>query len=153
MRILHTGDWHIGKKLGRFDRAAEAEAVLDEVVTIAAGEDVDAVLVAGDLFDRAAPPLPYLSLVLESLRRLASDGRRVVVIPGNHDSPELMRVLGPLLAGVGVMVIHKPLPPGEGGIVTVPARDGKTAARVAGLPFVHEAQVIDVMETPEEATS
>jgi DNA repair protein SbcD/Mre11 len=150
MRILHTGDWHIGKKLGRIDRAVEAEAVLDEVVAIAGDEDVDAVLVAGDLFDRAAPPLPYLSLVLESLRRLASDGRQVVVIPGNHDSPELMRVLGPLLAGIGVLVVHKPLAPGAGGVVTVPARDGSMAARVACLPFVHEAQVIDVMEAPAE---
>ena len=150
MRILHTGDWHIGKRLGRFDRAAEAEAVLDEVVAIAESEEVDAVLVAGDLFDRAAPPLPYLSLVLDGLRRLASNGRRVVVIPGNHDSPELMRVLGPLLAGVGVFVVHKPLPPESGGVVTVPARDGSMAARIACLPFVHEAQVIDLMDAPAE---
>ncbi|MDQ3958573.1 MAG: exonuclease SbcCD subunit D [Actinomycetota bacterium] len=150
MRILHTGDWHIGKKLGRIDRVDEAEAVLDEVVGIAADEDVDAVLVAGDLFDRAAPPLPYLSLVLDTLMRLASDGRRVVVIPGNHDSPELMRVLGPLLSGFGVSVVHKPLAPEDGGVVVVPARDGATAARVACLPFVHEAQVIDVMDVPEE---
>ena len=150
MRLLHTGDWHVGKKLGRIDRAAEAEAVLDEVVAIADDEDVDAVLVAGDLFDRAAPPLPYLSLVLESLRRLASNGRRVVVIPGNHDSPELMRVLGPLLAGIRVFVVHKPLAPEAGGVVTVPARDGSMAVRVACLPFVHEAQVIDVMDAPAE---
>ena len=150
MRILHTGDWHIGKKLGRIDRAAEAEGVLDEVVSIAVAEDVDAVLVAGDLFDRAAPPLPYLSLVLESLSRLAANGRSVVVIPGNHDSPELMRVLGPLLAGIGVLVVHKPLPPEDGGVVTVPARDGSMAARVACLPFVHEAQVIDLMDAPAE---
>ncbi len=150
MRILHTGDWHVGKKLGRIDRAPEAEAVLDEVVAIASDEDVDAVLVAGDLFDRAAPPLPYLSLVLDALRRLASEGRNVVVIPGNHDSPELMRVLGPLLERVGVMVVHKPLPPDAGGVVTVPARDGSMSVRVACLPFVHEAQVIDVMEVPAE---
>ena len=150
MRILHTGDWHIGKKLGRIDRVTEAEAVLDEVVAIAADEAVDAVLVAGDLFDRAAPPLPYLSLVLEALRRLAGDGRHVVVIPGNHDSPELMRVLGPLLAGIGVLVVHKPLTPEAGGVVTVPARDGSMAGRIACLPFVHEAQVIDVMDAPAE---
>jgi exonuclease SbcD len=150
MRILHTGDWHIGKKLGRFDRTAEAESVLDEVVAIADAEDVDAVLVAGDLFDRAVPPLPYLSLVLDTLGRLAASGRRVVVIPGNHDSAELMRVLGPLLAGLNVFVVHKPLAPEAGGVVVVPARDGSMCARVACLPFVHEAQVIDLMEAPAE---
>ena len=150
MRILHTGDWHIGKKLGRIDREAECEAVLDEVVGIANDEDVDAVLVAGDLFDRAAPPLPYLSLVLDALIRLAGENRRVAVIPGNHDSSELMRVLGPLLSGFGVTIVHKPLPPDNGGVVMLPARDGSMAARVACLPFVHEAQVIDLMDVPHE---
>jgi exonuclease SbcD len=150
VKLLHTGDWHIGKKLGRFDRLDETEAVLDEVVRIADDEDVDGVLVAGDLFDRAAPPLPYLGVGLRTLIRLAARGRRVVVIPGNHDSSDLLHLLGPLLEGLGVMLVHKALRPEEGGVVTIPARDGSMKVRVACLPFVHEAHVIDLMEQPSE---
>src|SRR5687768_13179268 len=124
MRILHTADWHVGKKLGRLDRREEAEAVLDELVAVADDSNVDAVLVAGDLFDRAGPPLETMKLVLESLVRLA-EGRRVVVIPGNHDSPALFEVLAPLVRNFGIEMVARPLEPDAGGVVTVPSRDGK----------------------------
>src|SRR5688572_1746892 len=101
MRFLHTADWHVGKKLGRIDRRAEAESVLDELVAIADDQDVDAVLVAGDLFDRAGPPFESMSLVLDALRRLA-EGRHVVALPGNHDSADLFRLFGPLLESFGI---------------------------------------------------
>jgi exonuclease SbcD len=151
MRILHTADWHVGKRLGRVDRMEEAGALLDEVVEVARARDVDAVLVAGDLFDRAGPPLDSLRVVLETLVRLADGGaRRVVAIPGNHDDPRLFRVLEPLLGRFGVTLVHKPLPPAEGGVVEVAARDGSACLRIACVPFVHEASVIDVLEAPEE---
>ena len=150
MRILHTADWHIGKKLGRIDRRDEVEKALDELVGIADSNDVDAVLVAGDLFDRGTPPLDSLRLVLDALTRLAAGGRKVVAIPGNHDSPELFKVLAPLLDKLDITLVHKPLRPDEGGIVTVPSRDGSMSARVACVPFIHEAFVIDVMEAPEQ---
>jgi exonuclease SbcD len=55
VRVLHTSDWHIGKKLGRYDRSEEERAVIAEVVGIAADESVDLVLHSGDLFDRPLP--------------------------------------------------------------------------------------------------
>ena len=64
MRILHTADWHVGRRLGRHDRIAEMREALDEVARIADEEQVDLVLVAGDVFDRAAPPVESLSLGL-----------------------------------------------------------------------------------------
>jgi len=150
VRILHTADWHVGKRLGRIDRLEETRAVLDEVVDIARVNEVDAVLVAGDLFDRAGPPLESLRVVLETLVRLANTGARVVAIPGNHDAPELFRVLAPLLRGFGVTLVHKPLEPEEGAMVEIGARDGSATLRVACLPFVHEAQIIDLLGTPDE---
>ena len=60
MRILHTSDWHVGKKLGRYDRMDEYAAVLAEVADIADRESVDLVVVSGDVFDRPAPPVPAL---------------------------------------------------------------------------------------------
>ena len=150
MLILHTADWHVGKKLGRFDRSHETSAVLDEVVGIAEEERVDVVLVTGDLFDRALPPFASLGLVLNTLVRLADTGAHVIVIPGNHDSAELFGVLAPYVAGAGISMIHRPLRPEEGGVVRVPARDGKSSAQVACFPFLHEAQVVDFMEATEE---
>ncbi len=149
MRILHTADWHVGKKLGRLDRQQEAEAVLDELVAIADASDVDVVLVAGDLFDRAGPPLDTMKLVLETLVRLAN-GRQVVVVPGNHDSPPLFEVLAPLVRTFGIELVARPLEPDAGGVVTVPSSDGEQVARVACMPFIHETQVIDFLAAPEE---
>lgn len=149
MRVLHTADWHVGKKLGRQERA-DTVAALEEIVTIAAEREVDAVLVAGDLFDRATPPLESLNLVLGTLLGLAKTGAKVVAIPGNHDSPELFRVLAPLLEPFGVHLVHKALEPDAGGIVSVTSRDGNTTMRVACLPFIHETAVIDLMGVVEE---
>ena len=86
MRILHTADWHVGRRLGRHDRAAETAAALEEVARIATEHEVDLVLVAGDVFDRPIPPVDALALGLAGLLRLA-EGRPVVAVAGNHDSP------------------------------------------------------------------
>ena len=142
MRILHTGDWHVGKKLGRIDRSRESEAVLDELVGIAKDQQVDLVVVAGDLFDRGLPPFVSLKLVLETLVRLADTGAHVVAIPGNHDSPDLFDVLTPHLAHSNVTMRHKTLRPAEGGVVTVPSRDGSETAQVACFPFLHESSIV-----------
>ncbi len=149
MRFLHTADWHVGKKLGREDRTTEVEAVLDELVAIATDRQVDLVMVAGDLFDRAGPPLETMKLVLETLVRLARTGAQVVAIPGNHDSAELFEVLAPLLSGFGIHLVHKILEPTEGGVVTMPARDGATSARIVCMPFIHEAKVIEIFKGPD----
>lgn len=150
MRILHTGDWHVGKKLGRIDRSRESEAVLDEVVAIARDQVVDLVVVAGDLFDRGLPPFVSLRLVLDTLVRLADTGAQVVAIPGNHDSPELFEVLSPHLAHSNVTLVHKTLRPEEGGVVQVPNRDGSEIAQVACFPFLHESNIVGWVEEAED---
>ena len=149
MRILHTADWHVGKKLGRIDRSTETEAVLDQLIEATRAAQADLVIVAGDLFDRALPPFLSLRLVLEALVRLADTGARVVAIPGNHDSPELFEVLAPHLAHSGVTLVHKPLAADAGGVVRVPSRDGAETAQVACFPFLHEAHVVDFMDTQD----
>lgn len=150
MRILHTGDWHVGKKLGRIDRSSEAEKVLDELVAIADDQAVDLVVVAGDLFDRGLPPFVSLRLVLDTLVRLAGTGARVVAIPGNHDSAELFEVLSPHLAHSNVTLVHKTLRPDEGGVVEIPSRDGSEIAQVACFPFLHESSIVTWAEVSED---
>jgi exonuclease SbcD len=145
VKILHTSDWHVGKKLGRYDRTAEYRDVLGEVVRIADAEDVDLVLVSGDLFDRAAPPMEALSLVVETLTDLSGQGTRpVVAVAGNHDSGPLFEVLDPLLAPRGIRLVGDVKRPEEGGVLTVPTRNGDAA--IGCFPFLREGRVVDFME-------
>ena len=85
MRILHTSDWHLGRTFhGRVLDDAHA-AFSDHLVELVTTESVDAVLVAGDVYDRAIPPNDAVALLDETLRRL-TEHTRVVLTPGNHDS-------------------------------------------------------------------
>lgn len=150
MRFLHTGDWHIGKKLGRIDRTDEFAAVLDEILAMARDSKVDAVLVAGDLFDRAAASLESIGVVIDALMRLASEGRTVVAMPGNHDSAQLFEILSPLLESHRIRFVSRILRPELGGVIKVPSIDGEHASSIGVVPFLHEAQVVDFMKDVED---
>lgn len=144
MRILHTSDWHVGKKLGRYDRMEEMAEVLNEVVEIASAEDVDVVLVSGDLFDRPSPPLDGLKLVIDTLIALTNGGQRsVVAVAGNHDSGDLFEVLAPLVEPSGVYLVGDIKRPEDGGVVTLDTQAGRCA--VACFPFLREGRVVDFM--------
>jgi exonuclease SbcD len=99
MRILHTADWHLGKTIAftGFDLAPVHEAVLERIVAIAERESVDMIIIAGDLFDSANPPARAERLLINALKRLAEGGggRPVIVVAGNHDSPERLGALNP----------------------------------------------------------
>ena len=116
MKILHTSDWHIGKRLGRHDRMDEFVEVLAEVERIADEHEVDLVLVSGDVWDRPIPPMDALTLGLQTLLRLA-ERRPVVAVAGNHDSPELFEALAPLLAPRNVFLTGTVKRPDEGGLL------------------------------------
>jgi exonuclease SbcD len=88
MKILHTSDWHLGKKLGSFSRLEEQEAVLEEICGIAEQEKAHAIIVAGDLFDTYNPSSDAVEVFYRHLKELAAGGRRAVIaLAGNHDSP------------------------------------------------------------------
>ena len=96
MRILHTSDWHLGRTFhGRV--LDDAHAVFaDHLVELARAEAVDAVVVSGDVYDRAIPPTDSVRLLDETLRRL-SDITRVILTPGNHDSARRLGFASDLL--------------------------------------------------------
>jgi DNA repair protein SbcD/Mre11 len=143
VRLLHTGDWHIGKAIRGRSRIDEHAAVLEEVVAIAIDRGVDAVLVAGDVYEHRAPSPDADAVVFDAFLRLHHAGIRVVVIPGNHDSALRLDALGKLLRPIGVEVASRVLPPGRGGILEVPSRDGSEIAEVACVPFVPERRFGD----------
>lgn len=89
MKILHTADWHLGKRLQDFQRIEEQQSVLDEIVQVANRENVDLVIVAGDLFDTFNPDPKAEDLLYSTLKKLTAGGSRpVVAIAGNHDNPD-----------------------------------------------------------------
>ncbi|MES0490983.1 MAG: exonuclease subunit SbcD [Leptospirales bacterium] len=109
MKILHTSDWHLGKKLENFSRLDEQKLVMDELCDIAEREDVDAVIVAGDLYDQFNPPTEAEELFYKTLKRLARDGERpVVVIAGNHDSPDRIEAPEALARECGILMLGYP---------------------------------------------
>lgn len=85
MKIIHTSDWHIGKKLNGRSRLSEQAEILNEIIDIADAEKADLVLVAGDIFDTSVPSAEAEELFFKTAMRLASNNRAVVVISGNHD--------------------------------------------------------------------
>jgi len=104
MKILHTSDWHLGKRLDDFSRFDEQQAVMLEICEIADSENVDAVLVAGDLFDTFNPPTEAVDLFYKTLKRLAKGGKRpVIAIAGNHDSPDRIEAPDPLARECGII--------------------------------------------------
>jgi DNA repair protein SbcD/Mre11 len=143
MRFLHTGDWHVGKRLRGRSRDDEMAAALDEVVGIARDQAVDAVLVAGDVFELRVSTPESDGLVFEALVRLRDAGAQVLLIPGNHDSWQRWEALARLLTPLGITVVPKVRRPAEGGAVEVPSRDGSQAALVACIPFVAERRFGD----------
>ncbi len=109
MKILHTADWHIGKKLDNFSRLDEQRAVLEEICNIADAQRVDAVIVAGDLFDNFNPSAEATELLYSTLHRLANNGERAVIaIAGNHDSPERIQVPDALARVCGIIFVGFP---------------------------------------------
>ena len=108
MRLLHTSDWHLGRSLHRADLRAAQSAFLDHLVETARAEKVDAVLVAGDIYDRAVPPVDAVELCEDALLRLHDTGAAIVLISGNHDSARRLGFGSGLLEKAGVHLRTRP---------------------------------------------
>lgn len=136
MKILHTADWHVGKTLKGRNRLAEQQEVLAQIVQIARQHDVDAVLIAGDLYDTAAPSADAQRLVNHTLLSLARDGREVVAIAGNHDHGRTFEAFRPVMRAAGIEFAGRVHATAEGGVHTFTARTTGEKAVVALLPFL-----------------
>jgi DNA repair protein SbcD/Mre11 len=146
MKILHTSDWHVGKVLKGRDRYDEHVAVLGSIVQTARDEDVDVVLIAGDLFETTAPTAKSQGLVMRTLLALREDRRLVVAIAGNHDNQNLLdSVYRPVLDHLGLHVVGLPRRPGQGGTISLRTRGGQIA-NVAALPFLSHRYAVRAAE-------
>lgn len=143
IRLLHTSDWHLGRTIDNRPRTAEFAAVLDELVGIAAEGRVDAVVLAGDIFESGNPPAEAEALFLETVLRLADAKIPLVAIAGNHDSESRLSAWTGVLRRFMVHLVPRVVPPGDGSLIELPGHDG-TIARIACVPFAAERRFGDV---------
>ena len=132
MKLLHTGDWHLGKRLYGTERMDEAEAALVEIAGIAEREEVDAIIVAGDLLDRRVVDPAAFGACLRALGRLAEIAP-VLAVAGNHDDPDLWIHLAPHLERSGIHVAGRVRAPADA-VVTVGTAAGPLHAALLPWP-------------------
>ena len=154
MKILHTSDWHVGKRLGSRYRQEEIEAALNELACLVEDQGVDMVMVAGDMFDVKMPSAEAIGTVLVGLMNLTLGGRvPVVAIAGNHDSGELIdNFAGPMEAH-NVHMVGTVRPPEREWLVcskgvptvVVEGANGEIAS-VGAFPFVRETQIFHAFD-------
>jgi exonuclease SbcD len=148
MRLLHTSDWHLGRTLHRADLLGAQSAFLDHLVAVVRSERVDVVLVCGDVYDRALPPVEAVGLFDEALHRLTEAGARVVLISGNHDSARRLGVGARLLDRAGVFLRTRP----DGVADPVLLGDEHGPVAVYPVPYLEPAAVaVDVSGRTHQA--
>jgi len=135
MRFLHTSDWHLGRSLHRADLREAQAAFLDHLVRTARSERVDAVLVAGDVYDRAIPPVDSVAMYEDALARLRDTGARVILISGNHDSARRLGVNSALIDASGVHLRTRP----AALAAPVLLNDAHGEVAVYGVPYLEPA--------------
>lgn len=141
VRLLHTSDWHVGKRIVRQPRDEELVAALSEVRDLAEEERVDAVIVAGDIFDQHHPSAEAERIVLNALHDFYETGVAVLLIAGNHDSPKRWSAYSQFLALGNVHVLGLPAAHDDGACVVVEGHDG-SEAEVVLLPWVPERALV-----------
>ncbi|WP_405780627.1 exonuclease SbcCD subunit D [Streptomyces sp. NBC_01378] len=139
MRLLHTSDWHLGRAFHRVNMLGAQAEFISHLVATVRERAVDAVVVSGDVYDRAVPPLAAVELFDDALHRLADQGTPTVMISGNHDSARRLGVGAGLIGRAG---IHLRTDPGACATpVLIPDATGDVA--FYGLPYLEPALVKD----------
>ena len=137
MRLLHTSDWHLGRSFHREGMLGHQAAYVDHLLEVVERERVDVVLVAGDVYDRALPPVDAVALADEALARLAASRARVVVTSGNHDSARRLGFSARLIDAAGVHLRTDP----DGVGTPVLLEDDHGPVAIHGLPYLDPESV------------
>ena len=146
MRFLHTADWHLGKLFGQRYMTEDQRHVLKELIALSVDEGVQAVVIAGDIYDRAVPPAEAVELFSETLAKLSEAGIAVLYIAGNHDSASRLDFGRELLTASGVYV--RALTQTEAAPVVLEDAAGPVAFSL--LPFATPTDVRQAFQVPRE---
>lgn len=145
MKVLHTSDWHLGRTLYGRRRHDEYEAFLDWLADQVEQLHIDALLLAGDIFDTVTPGNKSQELYYRFLCRMAqSCCRHVVVTAGNHDSPSFLEAPKALLRVLNVHVIGVPAENPADEVINLSDRDGKPEAIICAVPFLRDRDIRSV---------
>jgi len=140
MRLIHTSDWHLGRKLKGVDRTPEIALALDEILQYAKEYEVDAVLVSGDIFDVPNPSTEAERVAYDFFYKLNQLSIPSVAIAGNHDSANRIDSLADLLSLAGVRALGRPRIAEEGGVVNLETASGKLS--IGAMPFASERKLL-----------
>ena len=136
LRILHTSDWHLGQHFIGKSREAEHRAFFHWLKTTITAQQVDVLLVAGDIFDTATPPSYARELYNQLVVDLAPTGVQIVLLGGNHDSVAVLAESASLLACLRTQVVPGYSTAADAHLITLQRRNGEPAAVLAALPFL-----------------
>ncbi|WP_066016817.1 exonuclease SbcCD subunit D [Endozoicomonas atrinae] len=144
MRILHTSDWHIGRQLHGQPLLEDQEHVLQQLVDYIVSENIDVVVIAGDVYDRAVPPAAAVSLLDDTLNRICNElNVQVIMVSGNHDSAKRLGFASRQLSHAGLHIISHLGQITEPVVITV----GDETVRFYGIPYCDPENVRDQFDT------
>jgi exonuclease SbcD len=143
MRLLHTSDWHIGRRFNDQDLLPDQAKFGDWLVSLVREEDIDAVLISGDIFDRANPTGDAVSVAGIILERIVDSGADVVMISGNHDSAERLGFVSSLTAKGGLHIVteKRSLLDIEGHVRLTGRNDD--SIDILAIPFLEPSRITD----------
>ena len=150
MRFIHTSDWHLGKSLEGHSRLAEQEKFCKDFIDLVNENDIDMVIIAGDIYDTSNPPAQAEKLFYKTVSELSQNGKRcVLIIAGNHDNPERLSAASPLAHEQGIIILGMPnsytQPYKYNGFEIVFSEEG-----VVELKIKDESVVISTLPNPSE---
>lgn len=151
MRLLHTSDWHIGKRFEETDLIPQQAEFCDWLVDFVRQEQIDAVLLAGDIFDRALPKSDAIDLVDDVFNRLSDAGATIVAISGNHDSAASLNLGSRFMSSAGLFIrTERQTLTDIGSPVTIYGRNKLDSVEVLPLPYIDPQRVDLPDETPRQ---
>ncbi|MBD2453401.1 exonuclease SbcCD subunit D [Nostoc sp. FACHB-87] len=142
MRLIHTSDWHLGRHLKGKDRTPEIEFALQQLLRQAKELEVDAVLIAGDIFETSNPPAEAERVAYQFFEGLRTAKIPAIAIAGNHDSASRFDGIANLVSLAGVHILGKPRNVKQGGLISLETPNGRL--RVAAMPFASERRLLTV---------
>jgi len=152
MRILHTSDWHLGQNFMGKSRAAEHQAFLDWLLELIKTEQIDALVIAGDIFDTGTPPSYAREIYNHFVVQMQATGCQLVILGGNHDSVATLHESRTLLACLNVTVVGGARDKTDEQLVVLNNRAGDPAAILMAIPYLRPRDLVSSQagETAEE---
>lgn len=141
MRIIHTSDWHLGQNFYTKTRGPEHRAFLDWLLDVVVEHQVDAIIVAGDIFDSGSPPSYAREIYNHFVVQLQSTGCQLIILAGNHDAVSTLNESRELLSYLNTKVIARAAQQPEQQAWIIPQKDGTPGAILCPIPFLRPRDI------------